>query len=213
MAETKRRRGRPATFDRDSALDAAVALFWRHGYDGTSIAMLTEAMGATAPTLYSAFGSKEALYCESLRRYRERELQAIAQKISESPTVYRMVQVFLRASAIRFSSAEGGRGCMISIGAVQCGPDGQAAADATAAGRAQALEGLIALIDTAKAKGEIPDKTDSEALARFYTAVVQGMAVQATDGASADELNALVDIALSSWPGSERGQGNASAQA
>jgi AcrR family transcriptional regulator len=200
MSKGQRPRGRPATFHREAALDAAVFLFWRHGYDGTSISMLTEAMGVTAPTLYSAFGSKAALYCEALVRYQHRESQANAQILADSPSVYRMVEGFFRASAARFAAAEGGRGCMIVIGAIQCGPDGQAAAEATSAARANALAQFVTLLELGKAKGEIPPSTDSEILARFYTAVLQGMGVQATDGADANQLNALADIALTVWP-------------
>jgi TetR/AcrR family transcriptional regulator, copper-responsive repressor len=200
MIDTQRRRGRPATFEREAALDAAVSLFWRHGYDGTSIAMLTEAMGVTAPTLYSAFVSKEALYCAALSRYQQQEAQANAQVLAESSSLYRLVAGFLRASAARFSAPDGGHGCMISIGSIQCGPDAQAAARATAAARADTLARFVAAFEAGKAKGEIPINADSEALARFYTAVIQGMAVQATDGANIDQLNALVEVALAAWP-------------
>jgi TetR/AcrR family transcriptional regulator, copper-responsive repressor len=204
MPKGQRRRGRPATFHREAALDAAVFLFWRHGYDGTSISMLTEAMGVTAPTLYSAFGSKAALYCEALVRYQRREFQANAQMLADSPNVYRMVEGFFRASAARFASAEGGRGCMVVIGAIQCGPDSQAAAEVTSAARANSLAQFVTLLEVGKAKGEIPPSTDSEILARFYTAVLQGMGVQAADGADAAQLNALADIALTVWPGSRQ---------
>lgn len=200
MTDTQRRRGRPATFDREAALEAAVSLFWRHGYDGTSIAMLTEAMGVTAPTLYSAFGSKGALYCAALGHYQQQERRTNAPALARSTTTYRMIEDFLRASAARFTAPDRGRGCMIAIGAIQCGPDGQAAADATGAARADALARFVALLDVAKAKGEIPADTDCEALARFYMAVIQGMAVQATDGADPSQLNALVEVALAAWP-------------
>jgi TetR/AcrR family transcriptional regulator, copper-responsive repressor len=204
MFDAKRSRGRPATFDRDAALNAAVSLFWRHGYDGTSISMLTEVMGVTPPTLYSAFGSKEALYREALTRYRQQETEANAEVLDGSPTVYRMLEGFLRTSASRFTAPEGGRGCMVSVGCVQSGPDGQAAVAATAAARGEALQRFIALLDAAKRKGEIPAETDSVVVARFYTAIVQGMAVQATDGADTGQLNALADFALAAWPGSSR---------
>jgi len=195
-----RRRGRPATFDREAALEAAVALFWQHGYEGTSIAMLTEAMGVTAPTLYAAFGSKEALYCDALGRYQQREAQAIAQELGEAGTLGRMVEGFLRASAARFTAGDGPKGCMVAVGSLQHGPDGQAAADATAQARAIALERFVAAVDGAKAGGELPPDTDSAALARFYTAVAQGMSAQAADGADVQALNAVIDLALKAWP-------------
>ena len=69
MNETKAIRGRPRAFDMDKALDAALDLFWRKGYEGTSIADLTKAMGINPPSLYAAFGGKETLFHQALDRY------------------------------------------------------------------------------------------------------------------------------------------------
>lgn len=198
MDETKRRRGRPATFDRAGALEAAVELFWRHGYDGTSISMLTEAMGVTPPTLYAAFGSKLGLYQEALARYRARERAAS----TKAGSVYEKLEAFLRDAARRFTASGSERGCMIATGSLRCGPDGEAAVAAAAQLRGQSLREAMAGMQAAKADGSLPADVDAEALARFYTAVVEGMAVQATDGASVERLNAVVDLALAAWPGS-----------
>jgi AcrR family transcriptional regulator len=201
MSDSLRLRGRPATFDRASALDAAVTLFWRHGYDGASISMLSKAMGVTAPTLYAAFGSKEALYREALARYQTRQVQGEAPAQQGKVTLYDRVSTSLRSSAAAFASSLQGRGCMVQIGALQSSPEGQPAAEATAAARCNALTRFIAAFDAAKEQGEVPATTDSAAMSRYYLAVIQGMAVQATDGASADELNRVVELALASWPG------------
>lgn len=199
MSETKGRRGRPATFDRAAALDAVIPLFWQHGYDGTSISMLTAAAGVTPPTLYSAFGSKERLYCEALESY-WRGSATNEQTLPGEPDTYEIVAAYLRASATRFSASDRGRGCMLMVGSVQRGPGGEGAARATADARASALDQFKALLDAAKARGEMPASIDTKALARFYVAVVQGMAVQAIDGASSAELQAVVEAALAAWP-------------
>lgn len=198
MSEGRRARGRPATFDRAAALEAVIPIFWRHGYDGTSIAMLTEALGVTAPTVYSAFGSKEALYREALKAY-----QSVPSSSRPPPgvSIYALVEAFLRASVTRFTQSDRGRGCMLLIGTTQCGPDGEGAARATTAARAASLETFVALLETAKDQGELAPAVDTRMLARFYTAVVQGMAVQAVDGAGPVELEALVDMAMAGWPG------------
>jgi len=199
MTELKRSRGRPATFDQDAALAAAVPLFWRHGYDGTSISMLTEAMGVTPPTLYSAFGSKELLYCQVLDFY-QRQTETGDEALLEGASVRRLLEVYLRASAHRFSGSGGGRGCMIMIGSLQVGPDEEGAARAAAGARASAVQRLEALLNAAKSNGELAAGTNCRSLAQFYMAVIEGMAVQGIDGASDAELDGLVDIAFAAWP-------------
>ena len=199
MGEAIRKRGRPATFDRAAALDTATRLFWQHGYDGTSIAMLTEAMGVTPPTLYAAFGSKEQLYCTALESYRDMT-QRNQQGVGNRQSTYDTVEALLRGSAMGFTESDGGRGCMLMIGAIQHGPDGQTAAQVTRSARAQVTEQFEALLAAGKLNGELPASTDIRTLARFYVSFVQGMAVQAIDGAVRAELDALVDVALSAWP-------------
>lgn len=197
---TPRRRGRPATFDRSAALDAAVALFWRHGYDGTSISMLTEAMGVTPPTLYSAFGSKEQLYGEALVRYLHHEHAVTGSAWADQRGTYAMIEGYLRAIARRLTSPDAGRGCMISIGSVQLSPESATACAAATAMRKEGLARITAILQDARGRGELPASVDPRALARFYMAIIQGMAVQAADGATARQLGAMVDVALAAWP-------------
>lgn len=199
-APSPRRRGRPATFDRSAALDAAVALFWRHGYDGTSIAMLTDAMGVTPPTLYSAFGSKEQLYGEALVRYLHHEHTVTGPLWAEQRGARAMLEAYLRAIARRLSAPESGRGCMISIGSVQLSPDAAPAATAAAAMRREGFAQIVAMLERAKSSGELPESADATALARFVLAIVQGIAVQAADGATARQLDAMITVALAAWP-------------
>jgi TetR/AcrR family transcriptional regulator, copper-responsive repressor len=200
MDPKKRSRGRPATFDTERALDAATLLFLRHGYEGTSIAMLTEAMGVTPPTLYSAFGSKERLHVEALARYQRLQVSHTAVLYDAPTTTIEFVEKLLRASAAWFASAEGPKGCMIAIGSLRCGPDDQPVVDATRQARTFALERLTARIAQAKESGELPEGCDTEVLSRFVTAVVQGLAIQALDGADLKQLSAIVDVALAAWP-------------
>ena len=197
-----RRRGRPPTFDREAALDVAMALFWRYGYEGTTIAMLTEGAGFTAPTLYEAFGSKAALYREALSRYVAQEHRTAEAGPAGSPR--QMVEAYLREAARQFTDPERPRGCMVSTATLQCGADSRNAAEATAALRTSAFNAFVAQLQAAKFAGDLPQETDPEALARFYAAIEQGMSVQAIDGADEGRLNALVDIALMAWPGGAR---------
>lgn len=194
-------RGRPRIFDRQAALDAAMERFWRYGYEGTSISDLTEAMGCTAPTLYGLFGSKEQLYREILEHYLHLREQRRALLLEGVSSVYAALEISLRAAALAFSDGSGPTGCLVSTASLNCARENFAIVNFTAGLRASGLESLSAEFQQAQQSGELPAAIDPIALARFYIAVLQGMSVQAIDGAAPDELNQLVDIALLAWPG------------
>lgn len=197
---TARRRGRPPVFDRDAALIAAMRLFWRYGYEGVSIAMLTEAAGVTPPTLYAAFGSKLGVYREAVARYWSSGVSSQAAVGDHKLTAYAIVEAFLHTAADQYADPSRPPGCMVASGALRCGVDSQEAAEATAELRSAGVERFIGVLEAAKQSGELPAGTESAALARFYTAVLQGMSVQAIDGADAAALHAVVDQALLAWP-------------
>ncbi|MET0137418.1 MAG: TetR/AcrR family transcriptional regulator [Sphingobium sp.] len=199
MAIQNARRGRPVTFDRLAALDAATSLFWRYGYDGTSLAMLTAALGCTPPTIYAAFGSKEGLYKEVVERYRRRGAASPAHR-PKAASAYAMVERYLRAVAHQFTDAQGPKGCMVGTGALQCAPGNEAIATYASNARLDGLRLFAARVEEAKRQGELPEDANADAIARFYVAVVQGMSVQAIDGADRAQLDALVDMALAAWP-------------
>jgi TetR/AcrR family transcriptional regulator, copper-responsive repressor len=176
-------------------------VFWQHGYEGSSIADLTNAMGFTPPTLYAAFGSKEQLYAEALAHYLERGEQDRAQTLSDATTAYTAIEQYLRGAADRFTDPSTPAGCMISTASLYCASENEAARTAAAALRANTFVLLVSKLEWAQVTGELPPACDTQALARFYSAVVQGMSVQAIDGASSEMLNGLVEIAMSAWPG------------
>ncbi|MDO7843157.1 TetR/AcrR family transcriptional regulator [Sphingomonas immobilis] len=178
----------------------ATALFWQHGYDGTSIAMLTAALGCTPPTIYAAFGSKEGLYRDVVEQYRRRGPASQGERPA-TPSAYAMVERYLREVARQFTDSSHPKGCMVGTGALQCGPGSEAIASYAKTVRTDGHRLFAAKIEDAKSRGELPGETDVEAITRFYIAVVQGMSVQAIDGADRDQLEALVEIALTAWPG------------
>ena len=115
------------------------------------------------------------------------------------------IEGYLRSAADRFTAPGRPAGCMISTASLNCAAENQAARAAAAALRAQAFDLLVAKLEWAKSTGELPASADPHALARFYSAIVQGMSVQAIDGAPAAALHNLVDLALAAWPGASRG--------
>lgn len=179
--------------------------FWAHGYEGTSISDLTAAMGVTAPTLYAAFGSKEQLYREALQQYFLLGVGGWDAALLDGTPAYTLLRESMRTAATRFSQPDRPPGCMISTASLYCAAENEAARQIAADLRDVSFRMLVGKLERSKAAGELPAEVNEVALARFYSAVVEGMSVQAVDGASTAELLALVDVALAAWPGQRPG--------
>jgi len=191
-------KGRPRSFDLDDVLTKAMHVFWRHGYEGASLARLQEATGLTPPSVYNAFGSKEGLYEACLDHYAG---GPGARPVSALSGVPRRagIRAFLVAAAHEFTRPGQPPGCMISTAALALSPDLDPVAGTAAARRAATL-GLVAdYLARAQAGGALSPDADPTTLARFFGAVIQGMSVQAHDGATVAELTALADVALAAW--------------
>lgn len=195
-----RGRGRPRAFDREAALARATRLFWIKGFEATSIADLTEAMGIGAPSLYAAFGSKEALYAEALRHYRENNEAFVWSGFFSATTAREAVMALLMDSAAALTGclADIPRGCMVSLSSV--GSEGHAElGELVRTARAVTLDRLKARLDQAVTEGEIPASTDIHALARFVQTVQNGMSILARDDASRTELEGVAQVAMLGW--------------
>jgi AcrR family transcriptional regulator len=187
-----RPRGRPRGFDRQAALAAAMETFWRLGYEGASIVDLTAAMGITPQSLYAAFGSKAELYREALTLYRATSGASLAGMLAGASTVSEALEALLKARARLFTRPGRARGCMISAAVLTSASENAPIADQLRELRLTGLAGLRAALERGKASGEFRPDLDVEAMARLLAGLVQGMAVQARDGASEAELQCLV---------------------
>ena len=181
--DEKSRGGRPRGFDRGQALDVAMRLFWRHGYEGVSVGDITARLGIAAPSLYAAFGSKAGLYREALDRYAA--LPGALDGMAGTKTLEQAVSGLLEAAIGAVVAEE--RGCMISTGMVEGAVEQQELAreltERRLALRCRIADGLSQWLD----------RQAADRLAAYLLAVQQGMAVQARDGATEDELLRIKD--------------------
>jgi AcrR family transcriptional regulator len=195
--------GRPREFDRAAALEAAMVLFWRKGFAAASMNDLCDAMDVRSPSLYAAFGSKEALYLEAIQHYVEVFGPPVWDKLAEGATARAGVQNLLLAATESLPASHvTPAGCMAALAAV-CDEWPAGIAGVVRKIRVEMLGLLRSRLEAGIANGELPATTDIEGLSRFYLSVYQGMAVQARDGAAAAELRGVVAAAMSAWPGED----------
>ncbi len=191
--------GRPRSFDTDKALDRALLVFWRKGYEGASLSDLTKAMGINRPSLYAAFGDKEALFRKVLDRYQEGPAGYVSEAMQEPTARAVMERIFrktLEASAIPGNP----KGCLMVQGALACGNDAEPIRRELIARRAASEAVVRRRFQRAKAEGDLPAVASPADLARFFVAVLHGMAVEAASGASRAQLRSIAKTALRALP-------------
>jgi AcrR family transcriptional regulator len=192
--------GRPRAFDRDRALEQALRVFWRKGYDGASLSDLTAAMGINRPSLYAAFGNKEALFRAALERYADGPADYLRTALSQ-PTARAVAETILRGAADLQTLPGEPPGCLVVRGTLSAGDEGGAAIREEFSIRRATYDVELRLrFAQAVAEGDLPADADPAALALYVTTVVNGMAVQAASGASRAELHAVVETVMQAWP-------------
>jgi AcrR family transcriptional regulator len=191
--------GRPREFDRDTALEKAMRLFWRKSYEGTSVADLTEALGISRPSLYAAFGDKQSLFRAALERYAAGPADYVAGALGKA-TAREVAAHLLKGAADLQASSRNPGGCLTVNGAMACGDEAAPVRQALNAHRRAAVALLRRRFERAKAQHDLPKDSDPAALARFLAAVVYGMAVLASGGTSRRELDQVIRTAMSAWP-------------
>lgn len=194
-------RGRPRSFDRQAVLRQAMNVFWAKGYDATSLADLTSAMGINPPSLYAAFGSKENLFREAIALYSTSEGDDIWSGIEQAPTAREAIATMLRASAESFSRPGKPRGCMIVLSALNADKGNAAICETLREQRADNIKQLRQRLERDITESKLPAAIDTRAIATFYVTIQQGMSIQARDGASRKVLLTVADNAMLAWEG------------
>lgn len=197
-----RERGRPRTFDIDDALDRAVKVFWKHGFQDASMQELTGAMGLSKPSLYAAFGDKEALYLKTLERYLALLIERHAAVLNAEPDGRLALDRFLRSLADMVADPDMPGGCFVINGTADCG--GSTIPASVEMALRAALQGtearLLQRLRRAQKDGDLPADAQPEGMAAVFGAIIAGLAVLAKSGAARQKLDTVIDNAMMMWP-------------
>ena len=191
--------GRPRGFDADEALERAMLVFWEHGYEGASLANLTEAMGISTTSMYAAFGNKEELFRKALERYTEGPSAYLARALEE-PTALGVATAILAGTVRTTTRPARPHGCLGVQGALATSDSGRGVRDLLAAWRNNGCSRVRERFQRAVDEGDLPPEADPGLLARYVTTLAFGIAVQAASGVGRDELQEMADAALRNWP-------------
>jgi len=183
----------------DQALDAALRVFWRKGYEGATLPDLTEAMGINRPSLYAAFGNKEELFRRVIARYIEGPAACVRKALDE-PTARAVAEQLLTATLEVVTDPRNPHGCLLVQGALACSEETESLRQELLARRQASETAIRQRFERAQAEGDLPAEIDPIDLARYIATVMRGLAVQASGGASRDELRRVADLALKAWP-------------
>lgn len=198
-APAKPRPGRPLSFDREQALDAAMRVFWRQGYEGASLTALTGAMGINRPSLYAAFGDKAGLFREAVGRYGMGPGRYIRRALGR-PNARQVAETLLRGAVAVATEAGNPAGCLWVQGVLVASTEGEPIRKEMIAIRDGGTAQLHERFERARREGDLPVDTDVQALTLFLVSVMNGISVQASSGRSRDALNSVVDLAMRVWP-------------
>jgi len=191
--------GRPRSFDLDKALDAALQVFWRKGYEGASLSDLTQAMGINRPSLYAAFGDKETLFRKALDRYAEGPAAYVGEALKR-PTARTVTEKLLRGAAELLTDPHHPSGCLMVQAALVCGEASDCIRKELVSRRLAGEAAVHRRFKRAIAEGDLPADSNPADLARYVVTISQGMAVQAASGASREQLRRVVGAAMRAWP-------------
>ncbi|QWF72378.1 TetR/AcrR family transcriptional regulator [Methylomonas paludis] len=193
---TTTQRGRPRAFNQDHALEQAVRVFWKYGYEGASLGALTEAMGINKPSMYAVFGTKEELFRKAVQKYLTGHVAFVPEALNE-PLLHVALRKLLTQSIAFLTDKSHPLGCLIMQGALNCGQGHESIQQQLIAQR-QGYENLLRKrFELAQAQQQLNDQFDAAVMAKYFVTVHEGLSVQATSGATEQELLAVMEIVLS----------------
>jgi TetR/AcrR family transcriptional regulator, transcriptional repressor for nem operon len=188
--------GRPLEFDPDVALDAAMQVFWRNGYENTSMQDLLDAMNLSKSSLYQAFGGKQALFERCMTRYGDEMIGALREALQHSPSGLGFIRQFLESVLDEARGVCEARGCLVLNTANEFARRNPRIAEAVSQGLERFHDALQAAVERAQQEGDIPQKRDAAMLASFLVSSMSGLKTMSKAGADEDTLRGIVDLSL-----------------
>jgi AcrR family transcriptional regulator len=175
-------------------------IFWERGYEGATLTELQNAMGnITAPSLYAAFGSKEKLFREAVQLYSKIQANRFLKALTDKSTARESVEAFLMAMAESFSQPDKPRGCLVILGAINCMQANRTIQDYLRDQRMLRQKIILQRLQRGVAEGDLSKRVNLNVIASFYSTVMNGLAIQARDGATRKDLKSMVDCAMGAW--------------
>jgi AcrR family transcriptional regulator len=187
--------GRPIGFDKDAALEAAMLLFWERGFEGASMAELTQAMGLSPSSIYAAFGDKQALFSLAVRRYLNTRAQYATEALQEQ-TLERVIRALFDNTVAFLTTPGHPPSCMTLAGAMGCGVDAAPARDLLTEVRKQNERAIRARLLAARKSGELSKDINVDDYTRYLSSILAGLSVQAANGSTKAELRRTAEMAL-----------------
>lgn len=192
-------RGRPREFDKELALDTALRMFWRNGYEGTSTAALAGEIGITVPSLYLAFGNKESLFMRAVDHY-DRYSGKLYEDAFGQPSARDVARSILLGEVDLVSGDDTPKGCLMIQSALATSPASDKVQKRMAELRRGAEAEVAARFERARVEGDLPPGWDPAILAAYIMTLASGLAVQAKSGVSKQEMIKVVETAMLIWP-------------
>jgi len=188
--------GRPRTFDRDEALKKAMLVFWEKGYEGTTMSDLISTIGMKAPSVYAAFGNKDALFNEVLGLYNGIVKEGPLKALHENAHILEAIKQSMHENISIFTSPNNPSSCLVMTAAINCTPENTRHVEKLKDVRADYKGAIKARLSKAAEEGQLVEAANIESLAEFYTTFIHGLAMRARDGSTNSELSASCEYAL-----------------
>ncbi|EEH69403.1 TetR/AcrR family transcriptional regulator [Acinetobacter haemolyticus] len=195
----KKKRGRPKCFDEQQVLEKAMLLFWEHGYEATSVSDLTQALELTAPSLYSSFGDKAGLFYKCIDYYLAHEACPIEAIFLEAKTAKVAFELYLYDNVQRLAQPDKPTGCMLVVATINCSDNAQQIQHNILEKRLKTKQRLLERLQQGVAEGDLAATAPVTEMADFYATVLQGLTMQARDGATVTQLHKVVEHAMRTW--------------
>lgn len=188
--------GRPRTFDRELALKKAMYLFWKKGYEGTTMSDLIDSIGMKAPSVYAAFGNKDAIFKEAVTLYAGYVENGPLKALADTPSLREAMKIALKETIDLYSAGDNTSSCLIMVGAINASPEHQEHIDALKDLRESYKRAWLNRFIQAEEDGQLIAGASPQDLAEYMITFLHGLAMRAKDGSGKIDLESSTRLVL-----------------